>query len=216
MNGLKVDKNLFMINDDFGDVQLLAAHIGGLVALKGSKVAGMLLMEELEAGSTIFLSDGAEFDGPINLVSGKFGGSVELAGGAFKNTVDLTGAQIGGELRLGSSQQNSAHWTGDSSLILRNAKADAIQDLSDSRPARLDLNGFSYRSLGGSFAAEKDPMFERPIDWFKSWLGRQKPYTPAPYEQLATVLRNTGNPEFATDILYAGKEREREQSRSLR
>jgi hypothetical protein len=128
--------------------------------------------------------------------------------------MDLTGTQISGELRLGSSQHRPARWPGDSTLILRNAKADAIQDRSDSWPAKLDLNGFTYRSLGGFAADAKEPMIERPIEWFESWLGKQEAYAPAPYHQLATVLRNQGRPDIADEVLYAGRERERSQSSS--
>ena len=59
-------------------------------------------------------------------------------------------------------------------------------------------------------------MIDRPVGWFEGWLGKQKPYTPAPYEQLATVLRNEGKPDVADEILYAGKEQERSQSVSMR
>jgi hypothetical protein len=217
MNGLQVDQNLFMSDKaEFAEVDLIAARIGGQVDLSSSKVTGTIEMDELQARSEVFLGGGAEFEGPIHFVFGKLGSNLELAGGTFKNNVDLTGTRIGGELRLGSSRHGSARWSGESALILRNATADAIQDLSDSWPGKIDLNGFNYRSLGGIFGGEKDPMIDRPIEWFKkSWLEKQEPYTPAPYEQLATVLHNAGKPEVADGILYTGKEQERAQSRPL-
>jgi hypothetical protein len=172
-------------------------------------------MNGLHVGSSLFLGRGAEFLGSLEMYFCKVDGNLELAGGTFHNPVDLTGGQIGGELRLGSSRHEPAHWQSGSRLILRNAKADAIQDLSESWPDSLDLNGFSYRSLGGINATEKDPTIERPIEWFTGWLAKQNPYTPAPYEQLAAVLRSSGKPEVADDILYASKEQERKRASSL-
>jgi hypothetical protein len=139
-----------------------------------------------------------------------------LAGGSFLKNVDLTGAQIGGELHLGSSREQPARWSEDSTLILRNTKADALQDLSNSWPSALDLNGLTYRALGGIFADEGYPMIGRPVKWFEGWLGKQRYYAPPPYQQLATVLRSQGQPNAADEVLYASKERERAQATFLR
>jgi hypothetical protein len=128
------------------------------------------------------------------------GKNIELAGGDFRKDVDLTGAQIEGELRLGSSQHPSPHWAANHVLVLRDATANAIQDLSDAWPIWLDLDGFTYKSLGGLHAMEKDPMSERPANWFEGWLKRQKHYTPQPFEQLALVLQSQGEAEKAKDI----------------
>jgi hypothetical protein len=201
---------------EFHDIILRDARIGGQLGLDGSKVTGTLDMTELRVGSGAFLRHGAEFDGPIIFYFGKVGTGLDFSNGLFKSTVDLTAAQIGGDLVLGSSRDPTARWAGGTLLILRNAKADAIQDLSNSWPDKLDLNGFNYRSLGGIFAAKEDPMISRSVAWFDGWLGKQEPYTPAPYEQLAKVLRDEGRPEAADNVLYAGKERERAQSAGWR
>ena len=181
----------------------------------------------LQTGDYVDLGGGAEFKGTIVFIFGKVGGNLVLAGGTFDQNVDLTGTQIAGELRLGSSWRKPAHWPvgswhpptgwpGDSTLILRNARADAIQDLSNSWPDRLDLNGFTYRGLGGTNASEKDPMIDRSIEWFEGWLRKQEFYTPSPYHQLATVLRGQRRPDIADEVLYASKEREHAQSPFLR
>ena len=41
-------------------------------------------------------------------------------------------------------------------------------------------------------------------------------YTPGPYQQLAAVLREQGQPDTADDMLYASKEQERSQSTFMR
>ncbi len=124
-------------------------------------------------------------------------------------------------------------------LVLHNARADAIQDREDSWPGRIDLTGFTYLHLGGSGAAERPveeknrseapgktvaktgggagsaqprEMLNREADWFKSWLASQEQYSPQPYEQLAAVLRTQGWPHAADSILYASKDRERQEA----
>ncbi len=59
-----------------------------------------------------------------------------------------------------------------------------------------------------------EDMGERGIEWFKEWLAKQESYSPQPYEQLATVLRNAGHKDKADKVLYESRERERSQSRS--
>jgi hypothetical protein len=154
----------------------------------------------------VFLSGGAEFSGPVNLIFSSIG-ELELANGTFHKEVDITGALIRSDLALGSPP---TRWTGEPALILHNARADAIQDSRDAWPTKLDLTGFTYRSLGGVHADERDRMADRPVKWFKSWLAKEQ-YSPQPYAQLAAVLRDAGRTDAANDILYAGKQRERQE-----
>jgi hypothetical protein len=212
MDSLHVDHDLLMQDKaEFSAIDLRNADVGGEIDLRDSTVTGILNMDSLQVGSNVYLGNGAEFDEPIGFIFGKVGGNVELAGGLFKNTVDLTATQIGGQLDLGL-QNLPARWSAGSGLILRNAKADAIQNLSNSWPDKLDLNGFTYRSLGGLNAAEEDPMIHGSPGWFEGWLGKQKPYAAGPYQQLASVLREQGRPDAANDVLFAGRERERGES----
>lgn len=64
--------------------------------------------------------------------------------------------------------------------------------------------------------AKEDPIIERPVKWFDDWLSKQSPYTPTPYQQLATFLRNEGRPDAADEVLYASRERERAYSSGSR
>jgi hypothetical protein len=213
MNGVRVEQHLLMGDEaEFAEVDLTGAHIGGQFALNGSKVNGTLNCDSVDVGATVFLSRGATFLGPINLIFAKIGRNLELAGGIFGSRVDITGARIAGELRLGSAQHPPAIWQAGAALILRNANVDTIQDLSDAWPARLDLNGFNYQSLGGIHTMEQDPMLERPVGWFEAWLAKHERYAAQPYERLAFCLKNNGKSEMATAIRYAGSERERRQS----
>src|SRR5271170_176789 len=200
-----------MKQGQFSIVFIVGSHIGGQLSLSGSKVR-TLILEDDQVYSTVFLARNAEFDGVANVIFNKVGENLELGDGDFQGNVDITGTQIGGELRLGSSHLKSARWRPNTTLILRNTSATAIQDLPDAWPDKLDLIGFTYHSLGGLYAAEKDPMVLRSVKWFKRWLRKQEPYAPGPYQQLASVLREQGKPDTADDVLYDGKEREQAQS----
>jgi len=221
----------------FADIYLYGAHIGTNLFLTGAKVAGQLDFTGLEVGKDAYLSDGAEFSGPVYADFGKYGG-LFLSAGIFHKDVDVTGSMITGVLSVGiPGSKGNTQWRGNASLILRNVRADAIQDLPDAWPALLDLAGFTYNNLGvwgseptestpssgpstnrlrsrSQRMSERDLMSDRSIDWFENWLSKQKHYSPQPYRQLATVLRVQGFPQAADDILYAGRERERREASS--
>ena len=103
-------------------------------------------------------------------------------------------------------------WGDNAKLILRNARVGALQDEREAWPEHLDLNGFSYERFGGAGAAQEAAVGQRGSMWFVDWLARDEPYTPQPYQQAANVLLEMGQPEMANDILYAGRERERDQA----
>jgi hypothetical protein len=206
---VQIGESLFMDRGTqlFG-VNLVDVHVGGQLNLTGSKVKGGMLIQGVQVYSTAHLSRGAEFDGPVDFIFSSVGQNVELAGGFFRQNMDLTGTQIGGELRLGRPEFGPARWAPNTVLTLRNTTVGAVQDLSNSWPDKLDLNGFSYRNLGG-IAGQNDPMINRTAEWFEGWLGKQASYAPAPYQQLASVLREQGRPDTADEVLYTGRERDR-------
>jgi hypothetical protein len=233
---LQIGDSLLMDRDaQFGAVRLINVHVGGQLNLFGSNVNNRMLLipkfygqvtiQGVQVSSTVHLSRGAEFNGPIEFIFSKVGQNVELAGGVFRQNVTITGTQIDGELRLGRSDPDLglaliwlASWSPNSILTLRNTSVGAIQDyLRTSWPNKLDLNGFTYHNLGGlSEPDDPDPMINRPAEWFEGWLRKQASYSPAPYQQLASVLREQGKPDTADEVLYDGKQRERAQSSPLR
>jgi hypothetical protein len=213
MDGVQVGTDLTMADAEYQGVDLERARIAGVFNMRSSKVGGQLNCYASEIGSRFELS-GAEFAGPISCSFAKIG-ELDLAGATFQDKVDLTGTQIKSELRIGAAGKGRTQWADQSTLYLRNATADAIQDLPDAWPSQIDFSGFAYRNLGGRNATQQAPMADRPVSWYVSWLRKQDPYAPAPYEQLATVLRSEGRPGAADEILYAGKERERAQAAFL-
>lgn len=218
LNGSKVHGQLSMLmaridgalqfNDaEFTDVSMLDARVGGLLNLRRSKVTGKLDLESIQVNGDVFLNLGAEFSGPVDLVFSNVG-ELEMADGTFHGDVDITGGEIRSDLVLGPP---STRWVDGAALILNNAKCNAVQDTNDAWPTKLDLTGFTYHSLGGLHPDEHDRMSDRAVKWYRNWLGRQ-PYSPQPYVQLAAALRESGRPDAADDILYAGRQRERQRA----
>jgi hypothetical protein len=211
---LQIGGSLDMDGAQFGKVSLVNVHVGGQFNLVGSEVTDEVNIQGVQVSSTVHLSRGAKFNGPIEFIFSKVGQNVELAGGVFRQNVTISGTQIDGELRLGRSDIGRATWSPNLMLTLRNTSVGAIQDLPNSWPDKLDLNGFTYRYLGG-LSGPDYPMINRTPEWFEDWLRKQASYSPTPYQQLASVLRQQGRPDTADEVLYAGKERERAQSSSL-
>jgi hypothetical protein len=91
---------------------------------------------------------------------------------------------------------------------------DAIGDTAEENvwPAQLDLDGFVYRRVGGYHSDADVDITRRGSEWFIDWLGRDQPYSPQPYEQLAKVLHEMGHAEEANDVLFAGRERARNRA----
>ena len=212
MNYGEARGGLFMDNGEFNDVELRTARIGKEFDLTKARIAGKLNMERMVATGGVFIGEGAEVEGSIYFVFGNCD-SLELAGGTFHSKFDLTGTHINNALVLRSSH-GPTHWLGNSLLILRNVSTDMVQELPDSWPPKLDLIGFSYRTIGGIDDRGLGTVADRDVRWFVDWL-RKSNYSPQPYDQLAHVLRVQGGPDDADRILYAGRERTRLNSSGL-
>ena len=205
MEGLRIASNLLMRNvidtvgysAEFAEVILTSAHVGGSIYLGGAIVRGDFGCVRLEAEQDVWLNEGT-FAGPIDFSLARVRGNLDLSGGEFPSPVDLTGTQIGGRLGLGSDLLG-AKWSAEGTLILRNATVDQIPSLADAWAPRLELNGFTYRSVGA-------------VDAFDDWFKRLTPYAAQPYNHLASVIQSQGNNEIATAVRYAGRDRERHES----
>jgi cytoskeletal protein CcmA (bactofilin family) len=199
VNGLQVGSNLFMRDKaEFAEVDLTGAHVDGDVDLRGSKVAGDVNCYGLEVERQVFM--GAKFDGRIYCDIAKIKGDLDLSYGQFKQDVDLSGTQIDGSLRLSTNDQR-AQWADGVTLLLRDAKVlGTIPALTDAWAPKLDLEGFTYRSVGAA-------------DDYKDWFGRLDHYAPQPYDQLASTVQSQGNGAQATAIRYSSRERERSEAK---
>ena len=219
MDGLSAG-DLQMSRARVGRLNLMSATIKGDLNLDRVKVAwpdegegsrlsafvhGSLICERMYVGGVASL--GGSFDTRIACSYSKIEEALSLQSGEFKDTVSFAGAQIG-ELRLGE-EIHRAKWAEGSSLNLVNARASAIQDSSNAWPDKLNINGFTYRSLVGLTVYDsKMGMSDRSIEWLKGWLAKQD-YAPGPYQQLASALRDIGRVSDADDILYTARDLER-------
>jgi uncharacterized protein YjbI with pentapeptide repeats len=213
MYSAEVGKDLFMGEGaEFGEVILQNAKIGGQIFMIRSKFTGGLAMGSTKVGGDV-LARSSVFDenAEWSLVFAEIGSNLDLRR-TIVTVLDLTGTRIGGELRLGTATlEDAQYWRKGSRMTLRNTEAGAVQDRRSSWPEMLELEGFTYRRLGGLGAEGEADIGKRNSAWFIEWLARDPTYSQQPYEHLAKVLRASGQGEKAGEVLYAGRERERLQ-----
>ena len=176
---------------------------------------GTLDMNSLEVGGHLFMRD-TVVEKPILLIFTRIQGSLDISGAAL-SYLDLTGTKVVQEFRLGSGSHLPVKWKDNSELILRNTEVGNLQDVPESWPdtLKLQLDGFVYHGLGGFSGDDTTDMATRELSWLKEWLGKQKNYSPRPYQQIAQVLRNAGYEDKATAILFEGKKRQQKETKTL-
>ena len=196
----------------FKDITLIGAKVAGSAWIVGSTVEGKLSADSLKVGRHLLLREKSTFEDDILLPGARIGGQVQLSESTFLGEFNLTGATIGEELHLSSERRNPApNWGDDASLILRNAKATALQAQRDSwnisnkgMLLRTDLTGFTYNHLGGLDAAGGSNMGDEPAGWLIDWIEAQRDhgnhYDPQPYSQLARVLDASGATEKTKSV----------------
>ena len=211
MNGLEVGQSLLMDGGaKFAEVDLCSAKIGGQIAMIGSTFTGKLNMDSIEVGQSLLMHEGAKF-AEVVLRSAKIGNRLDLSGSTFA-TINLTGTLVSGEFALGPP---ATRWLGGGKLTLRNTNVGALRYCTNAWPDTLELDGFTYACLSGFASDGANSIATRDVSRLKEWLKRQKSYTPQPYEQLASVLREEGHKDKAVDVLYAGRNRELSETKSI-
>lgn len=222
LNSAKVSGNAFLSRSATfeGEVDLCGVKIGSSLEMEGATFEGPVIMSSAKVSGGAFLGGGATFKGEVDLIGAEIGSDLDLSNAEFGAMVMLTNARIGSELRLGSKVHKPARWPGGT-LILRNCRCTSLQDRwptkaypqDDSWPASIELEGFFYDQLGGLRGSGDGPwnMRARPAWAYRAWLERDASYSPQPYKQLANVLRQSGEPAKANDILYAARERQRSE-----
>ena len=211
MDSVSVGSALLMGSATFAEVILRGAQIKGQLAMRDATVTGTLDMTSASVGNSL-LMDGSTFT-DVDLGFVTIGSMLNLTDGTFK-TLDLTRTTVEGELRLVTDNKSVKWWSDDGvneiQFNLHNTQVGTLVDSPKSWPDKIELEGFTYRQLGGV------NMHERPARDFIEWLGRDETFSFQPYQQLTTVLRNADKSSTADRVLFAGKERERQNAKSRR
>ena len=197
-----IGSDLFMQEADFFNVNLERVKVGGRLDMRKSHVLGVLEMGSISIGSSLFMGDEAKF-ADVALHSATIGLNLIIEEGEFKK-LNLQETVIDRELRL-VDDTKSVSWSDlgkkskDIQFNLRNTKVGIVTSIFQSWPARIELDGFTYRQLDGWSGQDE----------LVNWLELDGSFSPQPYQQLATVLRNAGESGLADEVLYASKDKER-------
>ncbi len=225
MGGTTVKREIRLDYAQLHTLSLTNVITGSDLTLDDAVVAGPITMDRMLVGGSFFFRGGRnarekksqQAAGPANFSFSSVNGIFDISNTVFEG-VSLNMLKVGQTLILGTeSNADSPAWSNDSFIDLQNASTQSFQDTctEDSTdrclsrwPPLLALNGFSYAHPGNSVEMSRQDVALRPADWWLKWLGKQTPYSPAPYEQAATTQRALGRPDVAEAIEYASRQRE--------
>ncbi|MFC1793147.1 hypothetical protein ACFL3Q_06130, partial [Planctomycetota bacterium] len=206
-----------------GEVRLHGATVGrNLVCSKCqfiNKDGIALNADGLRIAGNVFLHEGFHAEGEVRLIGTTVGGSLVCEKGQFINkdayalcadrlkvegtvflrnrfraqgAVSLHGVSIDKEFCL-----TDVDSPGEMELILDSTKLGTLYDDQKSwpGPGRLSLHGLEYGVISIDSPRDAKTRIE--------WLRRQDGFSPQPYEQLAKVLRESGDDAGARDVLVA-------------
>ena len=202
----------FTADINFQQAQVFALYMPGThtgpVLADGLKVEGSILLRDGFKAEGEVRIPGATVGGSLSCVEGQFinkggkalvadrvkvEGSVFLRGGfRAEGSVSFVAATVNGRFSL-SRINFPAHMT----LKLNSAKIGTLHDKEDSWPVpkHLVLHGLEYNEISRESPKDSKTRIE--------WLRLQKDFSPQPYEQLAKVLRESGDNAGARDVLVA-------------
>jgi len=215
LDSMILGSHLFLRNNaEFKDISILGARIGGQFDMTGVKVTDEFYIESTSIEKNVFLR-AEKYEGYFSLILSNINGSVYISDAEISQ-LDLGGTNIRGELHIGSAGKK-INWKSNSFMNLRNTEIGAIMDAGeDSWPDELNLDGFTYSRLGGLFGQDvllNKQIAERDSEWFIKWMAKDKSYSPQPYHQLAGILNKMGYPDKANAVLYAAKNREKDDAK---
>ncbi len=199
------------------DINFQQAHIVALY-MPGTHT-GPLFADGLKVEGSVFLRDGFKAEGEVRMPGATVGGSLSCIKGQFINKdkkalvadrvkvegsvflrggfraegkVSFVAATIYGRFSL-SKIDSPAQMT----LDLNSAKIGTLHDKEDSWPVpkHLVLHGLEYQDISHKSPRDSKTRIE--------WVRLQKDFSPQPYEQLAKVLRESGDGAGARDVLVA-------------
>lgn len=74
-----------------GNLLLIGAKVGGQLDASGSTFEGVLDMDSLAVGRSLYLRGGATFNGDVVFVGSKIGSDLDASDATFHGTMDASG-----------------------------------------------------------------------------------------------------------------------------
>jgi hypothetical protein len=205
-------KGSAFLSDKFianGEVRLLGAHIERDLVCSGAMLENPLQSDGAEGGyalsadgavvtGTVFLNDGFIAKDDVRLPGIQIGAELGCLGATFVKKLIVEGAVVKGTLYW----RNIVN-ANNMSLSLIGASVGSLADDVNSWPApgNLELDGFTYRRISGNSPRDAKSRLD--------WLGRQATFSSQPYQQLANVLRDSGDGDSAKEVLVEMESRRR-------
>ena len=148
---------------------------------------GALRADGVSVQGSVFLGDGFVAKGLVALVGVQIALDLDCTGGTFDG-IDAQRASINGALfwRQTINPENTL-------LNLRDASVGSFVDDCESWPIKLALDGFIYGRIAGGAKDIKGRL---------EWLRLPESFSPQPYRQLASFLRQEGDTEGSRQVLY--------------
>ena len=224
-DGMKTDGPVCLRNDfkAEGEVRLLGAMVGGDLDCKDGHLINKngiaLNAADLKVDGGVFLRDGFKAEGAVDLRGATVCGSLACDNSQFINkggdALSADGLKVEGRasLRNGFKAEGTVSFVGatirgsfyltdidspeEMTLDLASAKVGTLGDEQDGWPesGRLLLHGLEYKEIFDESPRDAKTRIE--------WLRRQDGFWPQTYEQLAKVLRESGDSAGARDVLVA-------------
>ena len=203
-DGVDVQGGVFL-NGKFladGEVRLSGAQIGANLSCSGGTFNN--------PGRTALNAAGAEIKGYVDLQDSTCTeGDTNFEGVRIEDSLDCRNGRFRA-VRLATASVKQVFWwqgiQGGATLDLREANVGSIADDEPSWPANgnLQCENFVYTRIS-----------DGPTDASSRlrWLKRQTEFMPQPYRQLAKTLRNLGDDDGATRVLFELESRKRKTDR---
>jgi hypothetical protein len=190
-----------------GAVRLNRARINGILDCRGGKFrnpGGIALdAESIAVADAALLSHGFLAKGMVNFTNGNIGAKLEFTQAIFRGE-PLNGLAAHTFTITGLFEWQEVSTTEKTMLDLSRAKAGGLADDESSWPApgMLNLDGFVYGDIIDGPRNARSRLH---------WLGRQSSprFRPQPYQQLAKVLRESGQEREAARILMSREDARR-------
>ncbi|QPJ64650.1 MAG: hypothetical protein G3M78_04290 [Candidatus Nitrohelix vancouverensis] len=214
MDRAQVEGIFFMRDLSANQFIFVNGSVKGNAYIEGSRIQS-LFMEGTRLGGSVFIDQNFSRHKKMCLSFLKVDGNVFFDHSVLGN-LELSYASVQGMLSFGKGREKSL-WQNDSRLDLKNASATRLEmDLHPKQgedkfpgiPGLIHIQGMTlshWELLGAQENREED------MENLKHWLSLHKPYTPQPYQEAAKVLRKAGFEAEASEILYTGRERERQE-----